>query len=176
MPMEFAVPSLRIAVAERLCAEESEHCRIQQILKLESERLEAELISDIVQQRRKKFVDRHSKIRGLQLHMPVLLFNTRAGSMPGKLAFRWTGPYIIDKVIGDGTFLLRQYDGDPLVKPVNGFRLWPYHWKDDPVLESGNSVAICHIEGHSSQGHVCMARLLRQIKSPPTKIVMRRPF
>ena len=78
--------------------------------------------------------------------MPVLLFNTRAGSMPGKLAFRWTGPYIIDKVIGDGTFLLRQYDGDPLGKPVNGFRLRPYHRKEDPALESGSAVAICHIE------------------------------
>ena len=89
MPMEFAVSSLRIAVVERLCAEESEHCRIEQILKLESEWLEAELISDIVQHRRKKFFDRHSKIRGLQLHMPVLLFTTRVGSMPGKLSFRW---------------------------------------------------------------------------------------
>ena len=48
MPMEFGVPSLHIAVAKRLCVEESEHCRIQQILKLESKRLEAELISDIV--------------------------------------------------------------------------------------------------------------------------------
>ena len=71
MPMKFTVSRLRIAVAERLCIEESERCPIEQILKLESERLEAELISDIVQQRRKKFVDRHSKIRGLQLHMPV---------------------------------------------------------------------------------------------------------
>ena len=175
MPMDFAVPSLRIAVAERLCIEESERCRIEHILKLESERLKAELTSDIVQQRRKKFVDRHSKIRGLQLHMPVLLFNTRAGSMSGKLAFRWTGPYVIDKVIGDGTFLLRQFDGDPLGKPVNGFRLRPYHRREDPAWRRQirwPSVT----SSHSSREQVCMAHILMQIKSPPTKIVMRSPI
>ena len=88
--------------------------------------------------------------------MPVLLFNTRAGSMPGKLAFRWTGPYLIDKVFGDGTFLLRQFDGDPLGKPVNGFRLRPYHRRVDPANESADAVAICHIEplieGHRLHG------------------------
>ena len=43
-------------------------------------------------------------------------------------------------------FPVRQFDGDPLGKPVNGFRLRPYHRRVDPAKESANAVAICHIE------------------------------
>ena len=61
----------------------------------------------------------------------------------GEACLQVDRPYIIDKVIGDGTFLLWQFDGDPLGKPVN---VRPYHRRADPEMESANLVAICHID------------------------------
>mgnify|MGYP000391440532 CR=1 FL=1 len=43
------------------------------------------------------FVDRHwkSKDKLFDIGKPVLVFQTKMGSMPGNLRFRWTGPFWI---------------------------------------------------------------------------------
>ena len=66
MPMEFVVPTLRIAVEARLPMPESERCRMESLMQLEEDRLHAQVLSDVVQDRRKKFVDRHRRIKFLQ--------------------------------------------------------------------------------------------------------------
>ena len=55
----------------------------------------------------------------------VLVFQTHMGQMPGKLRFRWTGPYWI---IGaeNGTFELGTLTGEGLCQKVNGFQLKSY--------------------------------------------------
>ena len=55
----------------------------------------------------------------------VLVFQTWMGQMPGKLIFRWTGPYWI---VGakNGTFQLGTLAGEVLRQKVNGFQFKPY--------------------------------------------------
>ena len=55
----------------------------------------------------------------------MLLFQTRMGKMPGKLRFRWTGPYWIIAA-ENGTFTLATLTTEVLPQKVNGFRLKPY--------------------------------------------------
>ena len=55
----------------------------------------------------------------------VLVFQTRMGHMPGKLRFRWTGPYWIIRV-EQGTFQLGTLAGEVVRQKVNGFWLKPY--------------------------------------------------
>ena len=57
---------------------------------------------------------------------PVLVFQTRMGKMPGKLRFRWTGPYWITREF-NGSYQLGTLVGEVLGKWVNGFRLKPYN-------------------------------------------------
>ena len=59
--MEFLVPSLRIAAAEKLGWEESMDRRIEQLDRLGEERFNSEYLAQVVQDRRKIWVDRHSK-------------------------------------------------------------------------------------------------------------------
>ena len=47
------------------------------------------------------------------------------GQMPGKLQFRWTGPYWIVGAEND-TFQLGTLAGELVRQKVNGFRLKPY--------------------------------------------------
>ena len=127
MPVEFQVPSLRIQVRDRLSEDKSEQIRLQQLLELGETRLRSMAILEQEQRRRKAFVDRHRNARekDFVVGKAVLVFQTRMGQMPGKLRFRWTGPYWI---VGaeQGTFQLGTLAGEVLQQKVNGFRLKPY--------------------------------------------------
>ena len=52
-----------------------------------------------------------------------MLYNSKLGPHPGKLKLRYTGPYQISQVLGQGTFLLQDLIGNQFSKAVNGFRL-----------------------------------------------------
>ena len=55
----------------------------------------------------------------------VLVFQTRMGSMPGNLCFRWIGPFWIVNAY-NGTYQVGTLAGEVLPKWVNNFRLRPY--------------------------------------------------
>ena len=128
MPVEFQVPSLRIQVRERLNEKESEAIRLAALCELEEHRLASIMHLELEQRRRKAFVDRHRKgnEKRFGIGKPVLVFQTRMGKMPGKLRFRWTGPYWITREF-NGSYQLGTLAGEVLGKWVNGFRLKPYH-------------------------------------------------
>lgn len=48
-PMEFIIPSLRIAIKDKLRMEESKECRIRELLKLEEDRQQSILVVETVQ-------------------------------------------------------------------------------------------------------------------------------
>ena len=121
MPVEFQIPILRIQVKERMTEEASERIRLQQLLALGETRVHSLAVLELDQQRRKAFVDRH---RGRNEKMfgvgkAVLVFQTRMGKMPGKLRFRWTGPYWI-VAAEKGTFTLGTLAGEILPQKVKG--------------------------------------------------------
>ena len=127
MPVEFQVPSLRIQIRERLNEKESEAIRLKALCELEEHRLASIMHLELEQRRRKAFVDRHRKgnEKMFGTGKPVLVFQTRMGKMPGKLRFRWTGPYWITREF-NGSYQLGTLAGEVLGKWVNGFRLKPY--------------------------------------------------
>ena len=86
IPMEFQVPSLRVEVTTRLHEAESEQYRLEQLLELGEDRIESMAQLEQRQRQRKAFVDRHRKGLEKELHIgkPILLFQTRLPSMPGK--------------------------------------------------------------------------------------------
>ena len=79
------------------------------------------------QRQTRAFVDRHrqQKEQMFVIGMPVLVFQTKMGSMRGKLRFRWTGPFwIVDS--NNGTYQVGTLLGEIMLKWVNVFRLKPY--------------------------------------------------
>jgi hypothetical protein len=95
MPSEFIVPSLRIHSEYRLNESESEQARVEQLLRLEEDRIRSMKAMEHEQRLRKAFVDRHRQRNEERFGIgkAVLLFQSRTGLMPGKLRLRWTGPY-----------------------------------------------------------------------------------
>ena len=92
VPMEFMIPSLRIAIEYKLPMEESKECRIRELLKLEEDRQQSILVAKMVQKRRKAWADMQSKKKIFKKGDQVLVFNSKLGKHPGKLKLRWIGP------------------------------------------------------------------------------------
>jgi hypothetical protein len=130
MPSEFIVPSLRIQSEYRLNESESEQARMEELLRLEEDRIRSMEALKHEQRLRKAFVDRHRKKNEERFGIgkAVLLFQSRSGSMAGKLRLRWTGPYWIVKA-DNGTYQLGTLSGEVLPQWANGFRLKPYYGK-----------------------------------------------
>ena len=72
-------------------------------------------------------VDRHRRgnEREFGIRKLVLVFQTRMGNMPGKLRFRWTGPFWITREY-NGSYQLGTLARELLGKWVNGSCLNPY--------------------------------------------------
>jgi hypothetical protein len=112
MPSEFIVPSLRIQSENRLNESKSEQARVEQLLRLEEDRIRSMEAMEHEQWLRKAFVDRHRKRNEERFGIgkAVFLFQSRSGLMPGKLRLRWTGPYWIVKS-ENGTYQLGTLSG-----------------------------------------------------------------
>ena len=68
------------------------------------------------------FLDRHRRDNEKEFGIgkPVLVFQTQMGSMPGKLRFRWTGPFWVTREF-NGSYQLGILVAELLSKWVNGF-------------------------------------------------------
>ena len=75
--VEFIVPSLRIAVEDKLLPEDSLLYRIKDLATLDEDRLRSFYWSQEIQLRRKQQIDRHSKIKIFENGQLVLVFNTK---------------------------------------------------------------------------------------------------
>lgn len=127
VPMEFMIPSLRMAIEGKLPMEESREERIQELLTLEEERQHNILVAKAVQKRRKAWADRHGKQKMFNKGDHVLVFNSKLGKHLEKLKLRWIGPCVIEKEVAPGNFALRNLDGTWHMGNVNGCRLNPYY-------------------------------------------------
>lgn len=123
VPMEFVVPSLRIAIQNRMSPEASVKHRQRYLLQLEEDRVMSAYVAEIVQKRRQAWVNMNVKFKVFKEGDWVMLYNSRLGPHPGKLKLRYIGPYKIVQDLGQGTFRLEDIFGNLVEKPVNGFRL-----------------------------------------------------
>lgn len=127
-PSEFIVPSLRLAIADRLLpAEDSLLYRLEAIQDLEEDRMRSFYLAQEVQQRRKRFVDRYLRKRIFEKGHLVLVFTARMFKKPTKLTVRWSGPFWVYAICGPTSYFLANFKGEVLPSPVNAFRMRHYH-------------------------------------------------
>ena len=86
MLIEFQAPSLRVQVKERLRESQSEQYQLEHLLELGEHRVASMAQLEERRRQRKAFVDSHCKgtEKSLTLGKPVLVLQTRLGTMLGK--------------------------------------------------------------------------------------------
>ena len=45
----------------------------------------------------------------------------------GKMKPRWSGPFIVKKIMSGGAMRIKNLDGEEILHPINMDRLWKYH-------------------------------------------------
>ncbi|MDV3169690.1 MAG: hypothetical protein Q8810_02590, partial [Candidatus Phytoplasma australasiaticum] len=78
----------------------------------------------LYKEKMKKWHDKHIQSRDFQEGQQVLLFNSRLKLFPGKLKSRWSGPFVIAKVLPYGVVVVKGKHGNTF--KVNGYRLKHY--------------------------------------------------
>lgn len=127
VPAEFMVPSLRIAIDNRLDNMESLRERMYRLSKLNDRRLMAQWATKVAQTRRKAWHDKHLKQTRFQLRQLVLKYNGRNKIKPGKIKVKWLRPYKVREVGDNGAIKLWTLDGQVIANSVNGSKLKTYH-------------------------------------------------
>ncbi|MCO5593694.1 hypothetical protein L7F22_047711 [Adiantum nelumboides] len=102
-PLEFAVPSRRMAEQYNMDFNEVLKKRLDDLQKLDELRQRALLEQQIVQQRRKYWHDSKIKVREFKQGDLVLLYRFKLGPKKPNLKIAWSGPYEVDWVFSNGT-------------------------------------------------------------------------
>ena len=126
LPIELEVPSLRIALEERLGDEASLRERYDMLEKLDETRAQAHLNMIAIQKHRKTYYDSKLAPKNIQPNDLVLLYDSRFQKFPGKFKMRWFGPYRVLKAYPNGSVELQDFAGTIHSTRYNGYRLKPY--------------------------------------------------
>jgi hypothetical protein len=126
LPIEFEVPSLRIAIENRLDDSTSLKDRLAWLESLNERRQLAAQHVEVTQRRRKVAFDKRQKTRKLLPDMWVMLQDARKLEFPAKFDALWTGPYIIKEVFPNNSVQLKTLDGVDFPTRTNGSRCKEY--------------------------------------------------
>jgi hypothetical protein len=90
------------------------------------------------QKRQKRRYDKNVKPQEIQEGDLVLLYRSaRAKTRSGKLEPKWTGPFRVHSVVGNGVYRLATLEGNVDERPVNVQRLKTYHQRSIDQYKSG---------------------------------------
>ena len=126
VPAEFMIPSLWIALENKLGDMASLREWLHNLKKLEEKQLLVQWAMEVTQNRRKAWHDKHLKLNRFQ---------------PGQLnkfKVKWVGPYQIREVRNNGAIKRWPLDGQEIPEPVNGSKLKRYLDKKTPPFRREN--------------------------------------
>lgn len=126
-PIELELPSLRVALSERLGDQASLERRLLHLECLDEIRRMSLQCMEATQLRRKTYHDGFIKPKVFQKDELVLAYDSRYGKIPGKLQQRWMGPFRVVQVFSNGSLAIQVLDKteDPFL--INGYRLKKYY-------------------------------------------------
>ena len=133
MPMEYIVPSLRVAMLTDMADEDSLKERLLHLLSLEEHRFIAGFNQQVQKAREKTWHDRHINSKAFKEGDLVLLYDSKFAKFPGKFCMHWLGPYQVKYVTNGGVVKLAKLNDEEIPTLVNGSRLKLY--RDNPPTQ-----------------------------------------
>lgn len=121
--LEIQLPSLRVAVQERITTEEKAGLHFAELETLDENRLEAQQNLKLYSHWMSKAFNKWVRFRSFQkgdLVLPI-------GKRKGKLEPNWEDPFAIEKAYSNGTHLLITLESDQIIPPTNARFLKKYY-------------------------------------------------
>lgn len=126
LPIEFEVPSLRIAMNAHMSTNQSLKERLERLEALDEARMISTQHVEAIQRRKKVAFDKRHKVRILQPGMLILLQDARRLDFPGKFDALWLGPYLMHDVFPNNSVQLETLNGELFPTRTSGNRLKEY--------------------------------------------------
>jgi hypothetical protein len=111
VPLEFLVPSLRVATITNMTERGTIQERLSQLMELEEDMILAGFHQEVQKARDKACHDRHIKKKRFKEGDLVLLYDNKFLQHPGKFRMHWLGPYEVKYVIDGGSVQLKDLTG-----------------------------------------------------------------
>ena len=124
LPMEFLIPTLRIAQKLKWTGHELS-ARLEQLEQLDETRLWAVAGMYALKQRQKQFYDHKIISKQLQEGDLVLVYTLKQHA--SKLTKCGKGPFVIHSLSPSGAVQLATLEGEPMTNWISGCRLKKYH-------------------------------------------------
>ena len=93
MPMEYIVPSLKIATLTDMADEEIVNERLLNLVELEEDKFVAGFHQQVQKNWKKDWHDRHIKSKAIKVGDLVLMYDSKFAWFLGKFCMHWLGPY-----------------------------------------------------------------------------------
>eukprot|EP00253_Pinus_taeda_P034622 PITA_34622 len=126
MPMEYIIPSLRIAVLTGMTDRKALEERLTQLEELKEEWFLAGFHQQVQKQHEKAWHDRHIKLHTFKVIDLVRLYDSKFKKFLGKFRMHWLGSYMVKEVTDGGVIQLVKLNGEPFLGKVNDSGLKPY--------------------------------------------------
>ncbi|KAJ6828056.1 uncharacterized protein M6B38_364800 [Iris pallida] len=130
LPLEIQIPSLRVAITNKLTEEDNQRRRLRELEALDEKRLLAQQRIELYQARISQAFNKKVKQRTFQVGDLVLAVRrpmVLTHKTPGKFEPKWEGPFIIETVYSNGAYRLAKPNGDLFMMPINGKFLKKYY-------------------------------------------------
>ena len=128
LPIELEIPSLRVLMESQIKEVDWINARYTELALLDETRLKASYHHQGYQKRVARAFNKRIRSRGIVVGDLVLKEIREPARDPrGKFAPKWTGPYIVVKILSGGVVHLTDIDGQELHAPVNLDRLKKYY-------------------------------------------------
>jgi hypothetical protein len=102
VPLEFLVPSLRVAAITQITERGAIQERLNQLLSMEENQILAGFHQQVHKARDKSWHDRYIKNKTFKEGDLVFLYDNKLLQHPGKLRMHWLGPYEVKSVTDGG--------------------------------------------------------------------------
>ena len=130
LPIEVEIQSWRVLVETKVLEEDWAKARYEKLALIDEKMTRAQYHAQGYQKRIDRAFNKKVKPRNLKEGDLVLkVLKDETFDPRGKMKPRWSGPFIIKKIIFGGATRITNLDGEEMLHPINMDRLWKYHIK-----------------------------------------------
>lgn len=126
MPMEFIIPSLRIAAFIRMADHRALEEWLMQLMELEEDRFLGGFHQQVQKEHEKAWHDQHIKLHTLKVNDVISLYDSKFTKFPSNFQMHWLAPYVIEEITDGGAVQLGKLNGETFLGKANGSWLKPY--------------------------------------------------
>ena len=134
VPMEYIIPSLKVATLIDMVDEDTVNERLLELVGLEDDCFIAGFHQQVQKESQKAWHDKHIKRKAFKEGDLVILYDNKFAKFLGKFRMHWLGPYQVKHVKDGGAIQLVKLRDEMFPTLVNGSRLKIY--EDNPPIQT----------------------------------------